>query len=518
VGSITGSVTSRRTVNACATILALALSAVLWIASSAHAAELVYWDNYEENTVAFANIDGTGGGPLNLAGSALQNPEGMAIDSVTGRLFVASSGEGGNAGHITVINLDGSGATSFSPPGAPIDVPEGIVVDPVKRMIFWTNTGTSPSNGSIAWANLDGSAGGTLNTTGATLEAPYRIGFDPVGGKVYWANSKPEPEIVSFANTNNTGGGDLSLAGAPVPKGISGFSVDDAAGRLYLLDSQAKNVSFVGLGGGNGGSVNLTGATISNPYGLALDPTIGRLYWGNYGTGAVKTGAIGFAATAGGGGAINIATAPVAGLQDPTILKSPTGTEAPKVTRSTKSRSSLSCSTGAWAADFAGSFVYQSPRTLAYQWTRNGKAIGGATASTFSAKSAGKYACSVTATNQAGSAGQTSAAVNVKAAKIKLTAKKSKAAPGGVAKFKVKAVNQGDIKSKSARVCAKVPKSAKGDLKAKGCKSLGKLKGHGKRSVTLKVKVGASAGGAYKVTFSVKGAPGKATKAKLLVG
>jgi hypothetical protein len=517
VGSISGSGVSRRTSPISAGILSIAFAALLWIASSAQAAELVYWDNYEENTVAFANIDGSGGGPLNLAGSALQNPEGMAIDSATGRLFVASAGESGNGGNITAINLDGSGAANFSPPGAPIDVPEGIVVDPVKRMIFWANTGTSPSNGSIAWANLDGSAGGTLSTTGATLEVPYRIGLDPVAGKVYWANSKPAPEIVSFANTDNTGGGDLSLAGAPTPEGLSGFSTDPAAGRLYLLDSQAESVSFVGLGGGNGGSVNLTGATISNPYGLALDPSIGRLYWGNYGTGAVKTGAIGFAATGGGGGAISIATAPVKGLQDPTILKSPTGTEVPTVTRSKKSRSELLCSTGGWAADFAGSFVYQAPHTFAYQWTRNGKAVGGATAATFNAKSAGKYACGVTATNQAGSASQTSAAINEKAAKLKLTAKKASAGAGGVAKFKVKAVNQGDIKSKSAKVCAKVAKKAIGDLKAPKCKSLGKLKGHGKRSATLKVKVGESAEGTYVVTFQVRGAPGKAAKAKLLV-
>ncbi|HWP32843.1 MAG TPA: hypothetical protein VNL97_03750, partial [Solirubrobacterales bacterium] len=490
MGSISESGTFRRIPALLSCVLAVAAAAMLWMASSAGAAELLYWDNYEEDNVAFANIDGSGGGPLNLAGVTLNDPEGMAFDSVTNRLYVASSNGGpGEKGEILFVNLDGTGAGVFSAPGAPVESPEGIAVDPVTRMIYWAN---GEGAGSIAWARLDGSSGGVLNTTGATFNGPYKIALDPVAGRIYWANYKPAPEVISFANADNSGGGgDLNLAGATPPEGITALVTDPAGGRIYWLAES--NVSFASLGGGSGGDVGLTGSVFDNPYGLALDPSIGRLYWANYGHGEERIGAIGFASTAGGGGAINIATAPVKGPQDPVILKSPSGTGAPEVTRSSKSRSSLSCSTGGWAADFAGSFVYQSPRTLAYQWTRNGTAVSGATAATLEAKSAGKYACSVTATNQAGSASQTSAAINVKAAKLKLTVKKATAKAGGTAKFKVKAVNQGDIKSKNAKVCVKVPKSAKGDLKAPKCKSLGKLKGRGKRSATLKMKVGASA-------------------------
>lgn len=520
MGSISESRASRRTAAICTGIVACALSALLWMASAAQASELLYWDNYHDSTVSFASIDGSGGGPLNLTGVTLNNPEGMAYDPVTNRLFVASSSGGpGETGQIVFVNLDGSGATTFSPPGAPIDVPEGIVVDPVKRMIFWANTGTAPSKGSIAWANLDGSAGGILNPSGATLEAPYRLTLDPVGGRVYWANSTPSPEIISFANVNNSGGGDLNIAGATAPTSASGFAADPAGGRLYWINASTKKLSFANLTGGGGGDVGLTGATYNQPYGLALDPTIGQLYWGNYGLAKERTGAIGFVGTGGsGGGGISPLTAPVNGVQDPVIIKSPSGTAAPQVTRSKKSRSSLLCSNGGWAADFAGSFVYQSPHTFAFQWTRNGKAVTGATAATLEAKSAGKYACLVTVTNPAGSASQTSAALNETAAKVKLTVQKKVAAsPGDLAVFKVKAVNQGDIKSGSARVCAKVPKSAKADLKAPKCKSLGKLKGRGKRTATLKVKVGGSAEGTYKVAFSVHGASGKSATAKLLV-
>ncbi|HEX5376631.1 MAG TPA: hypothetical protein VFW48_10800, partial [Solirubrobacterales bacterium] len=482
MASISESGSPRRAFAVFACIFAIALAAVLWAAASARAAEFVYWNNYsgDPDTIAFAGIDGSGGGVLNASGAPqIESPEGMAYDPVTNRLFVANSG-GTPDGQITAINLDGSGATAFTAPGAPIDEPEGVVIDPVTRMIYWVNVDASP-DGSIGWAHLDGSSGGALNTTGATLDGPYKLSLDPVAGKVYWANTDPTPEIISYANANNSGGGgDLNLAGAPTPAGITGFSVDPAGNRIYWSEngSVEDRVSFAALSGGSGGGVNLTGAALNEPYGLAFDPSLGRLYWGNYGNDTTAAGAIGFANLSGGAGGINILTAPVDGPQDPVILKSPSGTGAPAVTRSKKSPSSLSCSTGAWSPDFAGSFVYQSPRSFAYQWTRNGAAIAGATANTFVAKSPGQYACQVTATNQAGSASQGSAAAKVKAAKVKLsTKKKATVKAGGVAKFKVKGVNQGDLQSKKARVCTKLPKGAKGVLEAPKCKTLGKLKG-----------------------------------------
>ena len=499
---------------------AIAIAALLWLASGARAAELLYWNNYEEDTVSVANIDGSGGGPLNLAGAKLEDPEGMAYDPVTNRLFLGSSSAVN--GEIVFINLDGSGAGVFNAPGAVFEEPEGIAIDPIGRMIYWVNSeGGGAAEGSIGWAKLDGSAGGLLNTSGATLDDPYRgISFDPASGRLFWANDDPEPAVISFANANNTGGGgDLSLTGATPPKEITGLSINPASGQIFWLENSLEKVSFASLSGGNGGDTNLTGAVFDDPYGLALDPSLGRLYWGNYGVAAEKIGAIGFAAVTGGGAGINIATAPVGGPQDPVIIKSPVGTGAPVLARSAKSRSSLTCPPGSWGADFPGSFVYQGPRTFAYQWTRDGAPIAGATAATLEATRPGSYACIVTAANQAGAASQVSAPLKVKAAKVKLTTKrKARVQPGGVATFKVKAVNQGDLKSKKARVCVKAPKKAKADLKAKPrCKSLGKVKGKGKDSAKLRIKVGDEASGVYKVTFQVKGSPGKAAKAKIVV-
>jgi DNA-binding beta-propeller fold protein YncE len=500
-------------------LIVLAFVAVLAFAARAQAAETIYWDNYSAGTVANADISGSGGGLLNLTGATLENPEGMAYDSATGRLFIASSGEN-NDGAIVYANLDGTGAATFSTVGAPVENPEGIAVDPANRTLYWVNAKEGANT--IGWARLDGSAGGTLNTAGTTVEAPYRLAVDPVHGKVYWANTEGSPYTIGFANADNSGGGGiLDTSGATPSSSMRGLVVDPATGRIYWLDGTNERISYASLSGGGGGDIDLTGASYDGPYGLALDPSISRLYWGNFSQGKETLNAIGFAATGGDGfGGITPTSVPVDGPQDPVVLKSPTGTGAPVITRDAKSPAALTCPAGSWAADYAGSFVYQAPRTFGYQWLLNGAAIPGATANALTATKPGAYTCTVTATNQTGSASQTSgAAATVKAAKVKLTVKprKAKAKAGRVAKFKVQALNQGDLQTGNAKVCVKVPKKARKALKAPKCKPIGKVAALKKKKATLKIKLKPSAKGSYKVKIQVKGSPGKAVKATVKV-
>src|SRR6267154_903680 len=156
--------------------------ALLASAARAQATETIYWDNYldQPNTIGFANVDGSGGGLLNLSGLTFETSEGMAYDPVANRLYIAASGPSPNEGQIVFVNLDGSGAGVFSAPGAPAASPEGIAIDPSTRMIYWANYGTK----TISWAKLDGSVGGVLNTGGAALEGMYRLALDPTGGRV----------------------------------------------------------------------------------------------------------------------------------------------------------------------------------------------------------------------------------------------------------------------------------------------------------------------------------------------
>jgi hypothetical protein len=497
-------------------LLALALVALFALTARAQAAETIYWNNYGDNpdTIGFANIDGIGGGQLNTGTEEVESPEGMAYDTVTNRIFITTGS--GVARHILAINADGSGASTFTAPGAPVAEPEGLAVDPTSRTIYWENTKTGEA--SIAWAKLDGSSGGVLNTTGVAVESPCcRIAVDPAGGRVYWVNN-PGTSVIAFANLNNTGGGGLlNLSGSTVEPGGEGLAVDSAAGRVYFIGGN--EIGFANVNGGGGGDLALAGATVKSPWGLAFDPSLNRLYWGNEGNAEVRTNAFGFVNVGGNSGGITVAAAPIANPQDPVILKSPTGTGVPTVARNPQHPAELACSTGSWGADAPGGFVYQAPRTFAYQWTVDGAVLGSGP-DRISATKAGTYACTVTATNQTGSVAQTSGGIGVKATKVKLsTKKKGKGKPGKSVSFRVKAVNQGDIDTRSStKICVKLTKASKADLKAPKCKKFGPLKGRAKKTVTIKVKVKGGADlGTDKLTFKLKGAAGKAAKSKIVI-
>jgi hypothetical protein len=506
-------------------LLATVIAVLLWAAPGARAAETIFWDNLVANSISYANPDGSGGGQLNTDGALIVEPEGIAIDSDTGRLYWASyRGGSEDKGGISYANLDGSGGGRLSTGGAEVSGPNGVAIDPATRTIYWANYAGGPSKkGSISYARLGGSGGGQLNTGGATLKEPIRVAIDPAAGRIYWLNLVPGSPSISYARLDGSGGGDLNLSGAASPEFITGLSVDPAAGRIYWLNGGPNLVSYTDLSGGGSGDFGIGGATFDSPYGLALDPTAGRIYWANYGHGENRAGAIAFANLGGGGGDLNIATAPVNSPQDPVILKGPSGVTAPSVI-AVKSLSGgvagpgvlLSCSQGVWAADFPGSFVYRAPRTYAYQWSIDGTRLGGATSSSIVASAPGAYTCSVTASNQSGSATQTSAPFHVATppppppAKLTLTVKprKARTRPGKAARFRASVSNSGRLPATGIRLCVKTPKKNRKALKAPKCLSLGTIAAGASRKVKLKVRARRRARGAYKLRFVVRGGGG----------
>ncbi len=498
----------------------MAVSAMLLWAATVQASETVYWSNYTSNSLAFANLDGSGGSAVDTAGQTVKGSEGLAIDSATGRLYWTNFSSGpGDTGAIRYVGLGGGDGGQLNTGAATVNEPPGVAIDPTTETIYWTNyKGGAGGKGAISYAKLDGSAAGDLNTAGATVDEPEAIAVDPAGGRVFWSNYGND--TISYARLDNSGGGgNLDLSGATSPEGIFGLAVNPASGQIYWISNNNEKISYANLSGGGGGDFNYGTAPYENPYGLAFDPSSGKIYWGNYSNGKTPLEAFGFVNIGGGSGGIKIASAPVDGPQNPVILKGPSGTGAPTITRTPKTVS-LSCSQGSWAADFAGSFVYQAPKSYAYQWLLNGVAIAGATASTYTATKPGTYTCAVTGSNQNGSVTQTSAGVKLKPGKLTLKISKHsvKTTAGSLATFGLLAANSGDFPVSGARLCVKEGKAAKKDVKAPKCKSLGKIAAHKKRPVKLRLKADDSAEGAYKVTFLVRGKGGaKPVKAKLLV-
>jgi hypothetical protein len=396
------------------TALLLACALACALSGSALAADTIWWANYTASKVAFANLDGSGGGgDLNTSGATAPNQvAGVAIDAAAGRVYWANAG----SGKISYANLDGSGGGGdLDTTGATVGGARGLAIDPALGRLYWGNTA------GIWYANLDGSGGGSLNTGTASVMFPFGVAIDPALNRIYWANfnlSATPTNKISYTSLDGSGGGaDLSVTGALV-SGPKGVSIDEGGGRVYWTNSSASTalgkVAGADLDGSDGGDFNVTGAGASgNVTGPSLDPTANKIYW--LGT---DTNKLSFANLDRSGGVGDLSTG-AGTINEPifsAILKAPSPTGDPVVTGGSTTGSMLSCSTGSWAPDLLGAFLYRVPQSLAYAWTRDGTEIAGATGSTVSADSAGFYRCSVTASNAAGSGGpQTSVPFQVSA-------------------------------------------------------------------------------------------------------
>jgi hypothetical protein len=371
-------------------------------ATTARAADRLYWTDAGGTPtpkVAFANLDGSGSGPLNTSGAAAEDccPFGLAIDSAGGKVYWGSDDNNG----VSYANLDGSGGGGdLTTTGVTVTSAEGVAIDPMAGRIYWADSVANK----ISFANLDNTGGGgVLNTTGATISGPQGVVIDPTAGRIYWANGGTS--AISFANLNGTGGGDLNTTGATLTTPF-GVAINPAAGRIYWANYNGNKISFANLSGtGGGGDLNTSGATVNSPVGVAIDPAAGRIYWASYSGSKISVANL----DGTGGADLDTTGLTLVAPNFPTLLKTPEGDGAPEITGASTPGSVIACSQGSWAPDLLSSLLYRAPRTITYQWSLNGADIAGATTSSLTAASAGAYRCAVSASNEAGSATQTSA-------------------------------------------------------------------------------------------------------------
>jgi DNA-binding beta-propeller fold protein YncE len=388
---------------------AAVLSAAMALAAPAHGAGRVYWADaapLPSGKISFADAGGGGGGNLATVGvPAGCCPFGTAIDAAAGRIYWGND----SVPTISFANLDGSGGGVLSTAGATATGDSlGVAIDPVAGRIYWSNAGASK----ISFARLDGSGGGDLSTSGANVTGPRGVAVDPAAGRVYWANNTGGATI-SFANLDGSVGGDLATTGASPSPSVTGVAIDTVAKRIYWANDVGNKISSAKLDGtGGGADLSVSGATVNTPFGLAIDPVAGRIYWGNYGAAKLSSAAL----DGSGGSDLDITgTSPVA-VNFPVLLHTPAAAADPAVSGGSAVGAPLSCSPGSWAPDVIGSFFFRAPQRFAYQWSVDGTPVAGATASSLTASAPGAYRCTVTASNQAGSASQTSAPHAVAAA------------------------------------------------------------------------------------------------------
>lgn len=388
-------------VGAAAIATALVVGAAFPAAS--FGADTIWWANYTGSKVSYANLDGSGGGgDLNTTGATAPNSvAGVAIDAAAGKVYWANAG----TGVISYANLDGSGGGGdLNTSGATVGAVRGLTIDPALGRLYWGNSG------GIWYAKLDGSGGGSLDTGAASVQFPWGVAVDPADNRIYWANfnlSVTPTNKISYTALDGTGGGvDLAVSGATVaqPKGVA---IDEEAGRIYWTNPGAGSVlgkvAGADLDGGGGADFNVTGAGANaSTTGPSLDPTANRVYWLGE-----DTNKLSFANLDGSGGVGDLS--PGSGtINEPmftAILKAPSPAGDPSVSGGSTTGSTLSCSTGSWAADLLGAFLSRAPHSYGYRWSLDGSEVPGGTASTLNASTPGAYRCQVTASNAAGTAG-----------------------------------------------------------------------------------------------------------------
>ena len=336
-------------------------------------ADSVYWTNYFDNTIQGAPLAGGG----------------------------------------TVVTLYDSTQGVF--------YPSGLAIDPAAGRIYWGEG----SGGTIQGAPLGG--GGTVNTLYGSAQGVMGtqcVAIDPAAGRIYWANGFGG----AIQGAPLAGGGTVntlydSARGVSFPTGVAIDPNPAAPERLEVASAERFAI----------------GAWLRDLFSRPSSPP-GRIYWTN---GLTTRGGQApnpsdntvRGAPLAGGGTVETLYGP-AQVSLPTalaLLRAPVGTGAPTISwsfivvldeghfgdfRFGGSHSGpldrrLTCTRGTWAADLPGSLLYRAPQSFAYQWRLNGTDIGGATTAAYTPSAPGTYTCRVTATNRAGSAAQTSAAVTI---------------------------------------------------------------------------------------------------------
>ena len=421
VGSRTGEMVTRHPTTTAIRSLAIAcvLIVLVW-ASAARADERIYWANTGNNTIAYATVDGNGGGQLNTTGATISKPVGVVLDPSAGRIYWANSG-GSTIGWAA---LDGSGGGTLNTTGTTVKDPSALTVDPAAGALYWINAN---ANNVIAYAFENGDGGGTIAVPNSTNVDGEETGmtFDPVSQRFYWVN--PQTSYIGY----ETLGGGAADAGS-VSKGTVAtlnypfaIAYNNGDGFVYWTNDNGKiggvRADAPGVGSED---LNTTGATTTsipggvplNLTGIAVDERHFRVYWGGSWNGG--TNRISYAQLDNSGGAdVNTTGATVSQPGGVALLDVPAPGLAPTITGKPVTGSRLICEQGSWQPDDTAAFYWRSPSSDAYAWTLNGVPIDNQTSASLTPVKAGLYACTITGSNAAGSAASPSQPVQVTKAK-----------------------------------------------------------------------------------------------------
>ena len=140
--------------------------------------EKLYWADRGLKVINSANNDGSN--VETIIDSGISNPEGFAIDWMSGNMYFSSFG-GGKAS-ISVAKLNGAYRTEILSTG--MIKPNSLVVFPQEGLIFWSDVGNA-TNHAIFRSKMDGTDVKTLING---LNMPASLKLDTKLKQLYWVN------------------------------------------------------------------------------------------------------------------------------------------------------------------------------------------------------------------------------------------------------------------------------------------------------------------------------------------
>jgi len=355
---------------------------------------------------AFLGEGGTGIDRAAFDGSALQTLQFQPIGFEDGLALDVASGRmywtDTDASTIWSSNLNGSEAHTLliDPSGEPL----GIALDLAAGKLYWTD------RAGIKRASLDGTQVELL----VKGQARGFIALDPAAAQMYWADL-PTGTIRSAAMAVEP------LVSELIINQVSpfGVAVDPVHGRLYWMTLDVKGgkkernlISSAKLDGSEaqplierGGGEEAIGAFEG---GLVVDPQAGRLYWGEAAARRIATSNLdGSEAQT----LFSTGSDTPEGLAVDTVSPHPVVTSPPSIEGSAQVGAPLQCNPGEWSST--------GPISLSYQWQLAGSGtVEGATGRWFvpPSEAAGEQlTCVVSARDSVDEGVATSAAVSISA-------------------------------------------------------------------------------------------------------
>jgi DNA-binding beta-propeller fold protein YncE len=372
--------------------------------------------------------------------SNLASPTGVAVDDATGDVYIAL--QAGNevdqvtpSGTLSVIAGTGTvGAPTAGPAtSSDLDHPFGVAVDAITGDVYVADLDNNEieqitSAGTLSVIAGTGAPGVPTPgpATSSDLSDPVGVAVDDATGDVYTDTDNGQIEQITSAGTLSVIAG-TGAPGAPTPGPATSsdlssprqVAVNDATGDVYIADSDNNEIEQVTSAGtlsviagtGTGGPPTpgpATSSDLSDPFGVAVDDATGDVYTADSDNNEIEQ------------------------VTPPIAAPAPTSPTATSFTTSVNGATSASIASGATATlaeiglpDTAtGTVTFVSGNTTLCTLTLNGLATEATSCATSTSLPAGTYSVSAafapTGTSYAGSTATNTATLTVSSASTPL--------------------------------------------------------------------------------------------------